>query len=205
MACGRRTSSKRCQGKPSCWRTNRLKANSTTLHLLVWAGRIVAEQFKQAQKRVALWLKRWRKNSSELGWAALNLRSRQNRPWGLIPGSFFAQGKIRGRRFIQYASDADSAAAAAEEVPATRLPPQRRRCWQRGCRRSGGGVDSATAAAEEAPTARLPQRRRESTQASFGLSWHRTLQAINCHALTYYVMHEQKEEHTAQTAGCRAA
>lgn len=149
MACGRRTSSKRCQGKPSCWRTNRLKANSTTLHLLVWAGRIVAEQFKQAQKRVALWLKRWRKNSSELGWAALNLRSRQNRPWGLIPGSFFAQGKIRGGRFIQYASDADSAAAAAEEVPATRLPPQRRRCWQR-----------TAAVAEEMPAAQPPQQRK---------------------------------------------
>jgi len=26
--------------------------------------------------------------------------------------------------------------------------------------------------------------------ASFGLSWLPALQAINCHALTYYVMHE---------------
>ena len=75
---------------------------------------------------------------------------------------------------------------------ATRLPPQRREVPAAHRRRSGGDAGSATAAAEEAPTARLPQRRRESPQASFGLSWHRALQAINCHALTYYVMHEQK-------------
>lgn len=183
MACGRRTSSKRCQGKPSCWRTNRLKANSTTLHLLVRAGRIVAEQFEQAQKRVALWLKRWRKKQLRTRMGCTQSKKQAKPTPGFNPGVGFLHKGNKGQAHYSICFG----------------------CWQRGCRRSGGDAGSATVAAEEAPTARLPQRRRESTQASFGLSWHRTLQAINCHALTYYVMHEQKEEHTAQTAGCRAA